>query len=211
VWTNECTYVPKYREKSYTSATSSFTDSPRKDRGLNVGFLGKRPATYWLSHRPGERFHCEISTVSEEELQKVNSDAFRILSRRQNFWICRSTGEMLLDFLKVMNTANLSVASFTDYYPSNHASGHRFWVKQEIVCSVYRYFNTYVGTLMSCNIWALCLLKYADFFLSMEFNLLQKPSVVCNCDIKSFEQLVINISWIPECDRFSVYLQEIFL
>lgn len=132
---------PKYREKSYTSATSSFTDSPRKDRGLNVGFLGKRPATQ-QSHRPGERLHREISTVSEEELQKVNNDAFRILSRRQNFCICRSTGEMLLDFLKVINTANLSLASFTDHYPSKHASGHRFWAKQEIICSVYRYFNT---------------------------------------------------------------------
>lgn len=57
------------------------------------------------------------------------------------FCICCSTGELLLDLLKVINTANLCLASVTDYHPSRHASGHRFWVKQEMVHSVYRYCN----------------------------------------------------------------------
>ena len=57
------------------------------------------------------------------------------------FCICCSTGELLLDLLKVINTANLCLASFTNYYPSWHTSGHRFWVKHDTVHSVYKYCN----------------------------------------------------------------------
>jgi len=36
------------------------------------------------------------------------------------------------------------------------------------------------------------LVKYAEILFS-GFELLQKPSDICNCDIKSFEQLGMNI------------------
>jgi hypothetical protein len=111
------------------------------------------------------------------------------------FCICCSTGEMLLYFMKVIYTANLCLASFTDYYLSKNASGHRFWVKRDIVYSVYRYFNTMLrGHTNDLQYLSIVSLKTCIKCLSLELNLLQKPSVVCNCDIKSFEQLVINVN-----------------
>ena len=44
---------------------------------------------------------------------------------------------------------------------------------------------------MSCNIWVIYLLKYAEILFS-RVELLQKPSDICNFD-QSFEQLGMNI------------------
>jgi hypothetical protein len=69
----------------------------------------------------------EISTVSGEEFQKVNN-VFRrytecIWSGGQHFSICCSTGEFLLDFIKVITTAiAYRLAPFTHCYPNRDAA-----------------------------------------------------------------------------------------
>lgn len=45
---------------------------------------------------------------------------------------------------------------------------------------------------MSCNIRVMYLVKYAEMLFT-GVELLQKPSGICSCDIKSFEQLGMNI------------------
>jgi hypothetical protein len=60
----------------------------------------------------------EISTISGEEFQKVQKSSAVVLSafvqEGNIFSTCRSTGNVLLEFLKVAVTANLLFASFTN-------------------------------------------------------------------------------------------------
>jgi hypothetical protein len=46
---------------------------------------------------------------------------------------------------------------------------------------------------MSCKIWGMHLLKYAEIFFS-GIVFVAGLSEICNCDIKSFEQLDMNIN-----------------
>jgi hypothetical protein len=59
----------------------------------------------------------DTSTISTQEHQKVTSSVVVLSAFCQEgniFSICCSTDEFLLDFLKVMITENLFLASFTD-------------------------------------------------------------------------------------------------
>lgn len=63
---------------------------------------------------------------------------------------------------------------------------------------------------MSYKIWVMYLLKCAEIF-SLEFILLQKPSEMCNGDIKSFEQLGMNINELHCLTDILFIWREIFL
>jgi hypothetical protein len=70
--------------------------------------------------------HHEISAISGEELQRVNTVFYRynecIQSGRQYFQHCCSTGESLFHFLKVILTAAVYHRATTDCYPCTDAA-----------------------------------------------------------------------------------------
>jgi len=132
---------PKYSEKACPSATYSLQIS----HGRTGGWI-------WASSKRDRRlngwalFPGRGSTAGFQRFSMKNSSGLITTcsafgQEGKLLYICCSTGELLSDLLQVINTANLCLASVTDYYPSRNASGHRFWVKQEMVHSVYRYCN----------------------------------------------------------------------
>jgi hypothetical protein len=83
----------------------------------------------WNHHTAEElrkNIRREIATISEEELQRIINDVFcrymeSIRSGGNIFSICCSPGEFLLHFLKIISTAIICLALFTDHYPSQDA------------------------------------------------------------------------------------------
>jgi hypothetical protein len=68
-----------------------------------------------ISTTPGEEFQRVKATCSADILSTFGQEG-KILST------CCSSGEILLDFLQVIITAIVRVATFTDFCPSRHAA-----------------------------------------------------------------------------------------